>query len=378
MKKVMLVFGTRPEAVKMCPLVLELKKRKSLEVVVCVSGQHREMLASVLEVFGVVPGYNLDIMKSRQALSDITAGILLSIGEVLSKEKPGLVLVHGDTTTAFTTALACFYQKIPVGHIEAGLRTYNLASPYPEEFNRQAVGLLAQYHFAPTKQAKENLILEHKPEGSIFVTGNTVIDAMKVTVKGQFTHPVLAWAKGARLILLTAHRRENIGQGLANIFRAMRRVASENPDVKIVYPAHLNPQVREQCHELLSGCSGIRVVEPLDVIEFHNIMARSCLVVTDSGGIQEEAPSLGKPVVVCRDTTERPEGILAGTLRLAGTSEEGIYEAVCRLLNDPDEYRKMAKAANPYGDGRACVRIADIIEFGKENRGSAAADLIDG
>lgn len=362
MKKVMLVFGTRPEAIKMCPLVNELKSRNNVNTVVCVTGQHRQMLDQVLNAFHVVPDYDLSIMKDKQTLFDITSGILNSIGDVLRKEKPDVVLVHGDTSTTFVTALACYYLQIPVGHVEAGLRTYDIYSPYPEEFNRQAVSIISQFNFAPTEHAKQNLLREGKRESSIYVTGNTAIDALKTTVQKNYSHPYLDWADGSRLILITAHRRENIGQPMKNMFRAIRRVMEEHPDLKAIYPIHMNPVVRQIADEILTGESRIRIVEPLEVIDFHNFMARSFLILTDSGGIQEEAPSLGKPVLVMRDTTERPEGVEAGTLRLVGTEEEPIYNAFKMLLEDPAAYLKMSQASNPYGDGNACKRIADILE----------------
>ena len=360
-KKIMLIFGTRPEAIKMCPLALELKKRQGIRTVICVTGQHRGMLRQVLDAFGIVPEYDLAIMKDQQSLFDITVRVLEGIRDVLAKEKPDIVLVHGDTTTTFVSALACFYMQIPVGHVEAGLRTYDIYSPYPEEFNRQGVGILARWNFAPTKISRDNLIREGKKPESIFVTGNTVIDALKTTVKENYTHPDLDWAAGSRLILITAHRRENLGAPMHAMFRAIRRVIEEHPDVKALYPIHMNPLVRAAAEEELSGCDRIRLTEPLDVLDCHNVMARSYLILTDSGGIQEEAPSLGKPVLVMRDTTERPEGIEAGTLELVGTGEEKIYREFTRLLDDPEAYRKMAHAENPYGDGHACERIADIL-----------------
>ncbi|MGN0660841.1 MAG: non-hydrolyzing UDP-N-acetylglucosamine 2-epimerase [Oscillospiraceae bacterium] len=362
MKKIMLVFGTRPEAIKMCPLVNELKSRKSLQTVVCVTGQHRQMLDMVLEAFDVTPDYDLSIMKDRQTLFDVTTNILSKIKEVLEIEKPDVVLVHGDTSTTFVTALACFYMQIPVGHVEAGLRTYNIYSPYPEEFNRQAVSIISKYNFAPTELSKENLIREGKDEKSIFVTGNTAIDALKTTVKSEYVHPELEWAKGSKLIMITAHRRENLGEPMVNMFRAIRRVCDEHPDVKAIYPIHMNPTVREIADKILGGDERIRIIEPLDVLDFHNFLARSYLILTDSGGIQEEAPSLGKPVLVMRDTTERPEGIAAGTLKLVGTDEENIYNNFKLLLENEAEYSKMSTASNPYGDGFACKRIADILE----------------
>ena len=362
MKKVMLVFGTRPEAIKMCPLVLELKKRKNIETVVCVTGQHRQMLDQVLDAFGVVPDYDLSIMKERQTLFDVTVNILEHIREVLEKEQPDVVLVHGDTSTTFVTALACFYLQIPVGHVEAGLRTYDIYSPYPEEFNRQAVGIVARYNFAPTELSKQNLLREGKKPESIYVTGNTAIDALKTTVREDYTHPELEWAKGSRLIMLTAHRRENLGEPMHHMFRAIRRIVDEHPDIKVIYPIHMNPVVRKAADEELGDDDRIHIIEPLDVLDFHNFLARSYLILTDSGGIQEEAPSLGKPVLVMQDTTERPEGIAAGTLKLVGTSEETIYAEFKRLLEDEAAYEAMSRASNPYGDGHACERIADALE----------------
>lgn len=361
MKKIMLVFGTRPEAIKMCPLVNELKSRDNVKTVVCVTGQHRQMLDQVLETFGVTPDYDLSIMKTSQTLFDITANILSGIKEVLEKENPDVVLVHGDTSTTFVTALACFYLQIPVGHVEAGLRTYNIYSPYPEEFNRQAVSIISKYNFAPTERSKNNLLKEGKAENSIYVTGNTAIDALKTTVKDDYTHPELDWAKGSRLIFITAHRRENLGEPMHHMFRAIRRVMEEHPDVKALYPIHMNPAVRKAAAEELSGLDRIHIIDPVEVFDCHNIMARSYLILTDSGGIQEEAPSLGKPVLVMRDTTERPEGIDAGTLKLVGTTEETIYQNFKKLLEDKSAYNEMAHAANPYGDGFASRRIADIL-----------------
>ena len=361
MKKIMLVFGTRPEAIKMCPLVNELKTRDEVQTIVCVTGQHRQMLDQVLAAFHVVPDYDLSIMKEKQTLFDITTNILNRIREVLEKEKPDVVLVHGDTSTTFVTALACFYLQIPVGHVEAGLRTYNIYSPYPEEFNRQAVGIVSRYNFAPTELSKQNLLNEGKRAESIHVTGNTAIDALKTTVRADYTHPELEWAKGSRLILITAHRRENLGEPMENMFRAIRRVMDEHPDVKAIYPIHMNPLVRQTADEILGGEERIRIIEPLEVLDFHNFLARSYMILTDSGGIQEEAPSLGKPVLVMRDTTERPEGIAAGTLKLVGTDENVIYENFKLLLEDETEYAAMSNASNPYGDGFACKRIADIL-----------------
>ena len=361
MKKIMLVFGTRPEAIKMCPLVKELKARDNVITKVCVTGQHRQMLDQVLEIFHVYPDYDLSIMKDKQTLFDITTNVLNGIKSVLESEKPDVVLVHGDTTTTFVTALACYYLHIPVGHVEAGLRTYNIYSPYPEEFNREAVGIIATYNFAPTEISKNNLIKEGKKEDSIFVTGNTAIDALKTTVRDEYRHQDLDWAKDCRLILLTAHRRENLGEPMHQMFRAIRRIVDETPDVKVIYPIHMNPVVRQAAEEELGSDERIRIIEPLDVLDFHNFMARSYLILTDSGGIQEEAPSLGKPVLVMRDTTERPEGIDAGTLKLVGTDEEVIYQEFKQLLTDKAEYEKMSRASNPYGDGFACKRIADIL-----------------
>lgn len=362
MKKIMLVFGTRPEAIKMCPLVNELKRRTNLETVVCVTGQHRQMLDQVLEVFKVVPDYDLSIMKEKQTLFDVTTNILNKIKDVLVKEKPDVVLVHGDTSTTFVTALACFYLQIPVGHVEAGLRTYNIYSPYPEEFNRQAVSIISQFHFAPTELSKNNLLKEGKDETRIFVTGNTAIDALKTTVRNDYTHPDLEWAKGSKLIMITAHRRENLGEPMKNMFRAIKRVIDEHSDVKAIYPIHMNPVVRETANAIFGNDDRIRIIEPLEVIDFHNFLNQSYMILTDSGGIQEEAPSLGKPVLVMRDTTERPEGIEAGTLKLVGTEEEVIYHNFKLLLEDSSEYDKMSQASNPYGDGFACKRIADILE----------------
>ena len=364
MKTVMLVFGTRPEAIKMCPLVNELKTRKGLRTVVCVTGQHRQMLDQVLAAFGVEPDYDLSIMKDKQTLFDITTNILNRIRAVLEEVRPDVVLVHGDTSTTFVTALACFYLQIPVGHVEAGLRTYNIYSPYPEEFNRQAVSIISQYNFAPTARARDNLLHEGKRAETIFVTGNTAIDALQTTVREDYTHPELTWAQGSRLIVITAHRRENLGEPMHQMFRAIRRIMDEHPDVKAIYPIHMNPVVRQAADEELRGCDRIHIIEPMEVLDFHNLLARSYLILTDSGGIQEEAPSLGKPVLVMRDTTERPEGIDAGTLRLVGTNEDVIYRNFKQLLEDSDAYQAMAHASNPYGDGRACRRIADILEVG--------------
>ena len=358
----MLVFGTRPEAIKMCPLVNELKNRKNINTIVCVTGQHRQMIDQVLNVFNVIPDYDLSIMKEKQTLFDVTTNILNKIKLILEQEKPDVVLVHGDTSTTFVTALACFYLQIPVGHVEAGLRTYNIYSPYPEEFNRQAVSIISRFNFAPTEMAKKNLIKEGKVNETIYVTGNTAIDALKTTVKEDYNHPELEWAKGSRLIMITAHRRENLGEPMKNMFKAIKRVIDEHDDVKAIYPIHMNPLVRETAKEIFSDDDRIHIIEPLEVIDFHNFLNNSYLILTDSGGIQEEAPSLGKPVLVMRDTTERPEGIAAGTLKLVGTSEDVIYDNFTKLLNNKEEYEKMSKASNPYGDGFTSKRIADILE----------------
>lgn len=367
MKTIMLVFGTRPEAIKMCPLVNELKSRKNIHTVVCVTGQHRQMLDMVLDTFEVVPDYDLSIMKAGQTLFDITTGILNKIGTVLDEVKPDVVLVHGDTSTTFATALACFYKQIAIGHVEAGLRTYNIYSPYPEEFNRQAVSVISKFNFAPTELSRENLIKEGKDGSTVYITGNTAIDALKTTVRKDYTHPELEWAADSRLIMITAHRRENLGDPMRNMFRAIRRVMDEHLDVKAIYPIHMNPAVRQAAKAELGGCDRIHIIEPLEVLDFHNFLSRSYMILTDSGGIQEEAPSLGKPVLVMRDTTERPEGVDAGTLKLVGTDEQAIYENFKLLLEDPTEYDAMAKASNPYGDGLACRRIADILEKGYTN-----------
>ena len=361
MKKVMVVFGTRPEAIKMCPLVLELKKRPELDVTLCVTGQHRQMLDQVLDAFDVKPDYDLAIMKDKQTLFDVTVNILERIREVLLEVKPDVVLVHGDTSTTFGTALACFYLQIPVGHVEAGLRTYNIYSPYPEEFNRQAVSVISRFNFSPTELSKNNLLKEGRDPETIYVTGNTAIDALKTTVRADYTHPELEWAEGKRLIIITAHRRENLGEPMHHMFRAIRRIIDEHDDVCAIYPIHMNPVVREAAAQELGDCERVHIIEPLEVLDFHNFIARSYMILTDSGGIQEEAPSLGKPVLVMRDTTERPEGIAAGTLKLVGTDEEVIYSSFKQLLEDKAEYDRMSKASNPYGDGLACKRIADIL-----------------
>lgn len=361
MKKIMVVFGTRPEAIKMCPLVIELRNRKNIETITCVTGQHRQMLDQVLNAFDIRPDYDLSVMKDKQTLFDVTINVLNKIKVVLEKEKPDVVLVHGDTSTTFATSLACFYLQIPVGHVEAGLRTYNIYSPYPEEFNRQAVGIIAEYNFAPTEISKQNLINEGKDKEKVYVTGNTAIDALKITVSPEYTHPELEWAKDSRLIILTAHRRENFGEPLYNMFRAIKKIVDETPDVKVIYPIHMNPNVRKAAKDVFKGEDRIRIIEPLDVLDFHNFLANSYLILTDSGGIQEEAPSLGKPVLVMRDTTERPEGIKAGTLKLVGTEEEHIYREFRILLDNKEEYERMSKASNPYGDGTACKKIVDIL-----------------
>lgn len=376
MKKVMLVFGTRPEAIKMCPLVNEMKKRKSIQTIVCVTGQHRQMLDQVLKNFSVVPDYDLSIMKDKQTLFDITTNILNGIKEVLVLEDPDVVLVHGDTSTTFVTALACFYLQIPVGHVEAGLRTYNIYSPYPEEFNRQAVGIVAQYNFAPTELAANHLIKEGKDPQKIYITGNTVIDAMQYTVRDNYTHPELDWVGDDKLIFITAHRRENLGEPMHHMFRAIRRVLEEYPECKAIYPIHMNPVVRKAAEEELGGCDRIHIIEPIEVFDCHNFEARCFLCLTDSGGIQEECPSYGKPVLVMRDTTERPEGVIAGTLRLVGTDEKVIYKNFKELLENEEAYNAMAHACNPYGDGHACERIADILE-GKEYRPWMANNISD-
>lgn len=367
MKTVMLVFGTRPEAIKMCPLVNELKTREGIKTIVCVTGQHRQMLDQVLEAFGVVPDYDLSIMKDKQTLFDVTTNVLNRINDVLEEIKPDVVLVHGDTSTTFVTALACFYMQIQVGHVEAGLRTYNIYSPFPEEFNRQAVSIISSYHFAPTALSRDHLLKEGKDPETIYITGNTAIDALKTTVRSDYKNEHLDWASDSRLIMITAHRRENLGEPMRHMFRAIRRVIEENSDIKAIYPIHMNPIVREKAEQELAGCERIRIIEPLDVLDFHNFLAHSYLILTDSGGIQEEAPSLGKPVLVMRDTTERPEGIAAGTLKLVGTDEEVIYQNFSELLLNKDTYEMMSRASNPYGDGYTSERIADILE-GKKPR----------
>ena len=362
MKKIMIIFGTRPEAIKMCPLVNELKTRKTVETVVCVTGQHRQMLDQVLECFNVIPDYDLCIMKDKQTLFDVTINIMETIKAVFEKEKPDVILVHGDTTTAFTVSLCAYYMQIPIGHVEAGLRTYNIYSPFPEEFNRQAIGIVAKYNFAPTEVAKQNLLNECKQNENIYVTGNTVIDALKTTVREDYKHELLDWASDSRLVMLTAHRRENLGEPLRNIFKAILRIVEEYDDVKVIYPIHMNPVIREIANDILGNQDRIKLINPLEVLDFHNFIKRSYMILTDSGGIQEEAPALGKPVLVLRDTTERPEGVEAGTLKLVGTNEQIIYDEFKLLLDNKEEYNKMSKATNPYGDGFACKRIADILE----------------
>jgi len=359
--KVMTVFGTRPEAIKMAPLVKELKSREEIECIVCVTAQHRQMLDQVLEVFEIEPDYDLNIMKAGQTLSDITSRALKGLEEVINKEKPNIVLVHGDTTTTFAGALAAFYTQTDIGHVEAGLRTWNKYSPYPEEMNRQMVGVMADMHFAPTKNSKQSLLNEGKCEQNIYVTGNTAIDALATTVKKDYEHPVFDWIGQEKMILLTAHRRENLGEPMRNMFKAIKRIVDEFDGIKVVYPIHLNPKVREVANEVFGKDDRIKLIEPLEVIDFHNFLNKAYLILTDSGGIQEEAPSLGKPVLVLRDTTERPEGIEAGTLKLAGTDEETIYSLIKELLTDKEEYNKMSKASNPYGDGQASKRITDAI-----------------
>ena len=359
--KVMSVFGTRPEAIKMAPLVKELDSRVEIESIVCVTAQHREMLDQVLEVFDIKPNYDLNVMKQGQTLSEITSRVLMGLEEVIKKEKPNIILVHGDTTTTFAGALAAFYNGVDIGHVEAGLRTWNKYSPFPEEMNRQMVDRMSDMYFAPTEVSKNNLLSENISEDKIYVTGNTAIDAMKTTVKDNYNNEIFDWAGEDKLILLTAHRRENLGEPMRNIFKAVRRIVNEYPDIKVIYPVHLNPKVREVANEVFNGMDRVRLIEPLEVFDFHNFINKSYIILTDSGGIQEEAPSLGKPVLVLRDTTERPEGIDAGTLKLVGTSEEVIYNETKKLLDDKEEYNKMSKASNPYGDGFASKYIVDAI-----------------
>ena len=360
--KVMSIFGTRPEAIKMAPLIKELEKRKEIKSIVCVTAQHREMLDQVLDTFKIKPDYDLNIMKHGQTLADITTRALIGLEEVIKDCQPDLVLVHGDTTTTFAGGLAAFYNQIAIGHVEAGLRTNDKYSPYPEEMNRQMVDCLTDMFFAPTDLSKKNLLDENIPEEKIYVTGNTVIDAMATTVKEDYTHPELDWIKpGEKMILLTAHRRENLGEPMRHIFKGIKRVVDEFDDVKVLYPIHLNPKVRDVANEVFKDCDRVKLIEPLEVFDFHNFQNKSYIILTDSGGIQEEAPSLGKPVLVLRDTTERPEGIEAGTLKLVGTNEDMVYQETRRLLIDKNEYEKMSKASNPYGDGHASERIVDAI-----------------
>lgn len=361
MIKVMTVFGTRPEAIKMAPLVKELKKRKEIECIVCVTAQHREMLDQVLETFDIVPDYDLNIMQKGQTLTDITVRALKGLEDVIKEVKPNIVLVHGDTTTTFAGALAAFYNQTDIGHVEAGLRTYDKYSPYPEEMNRQMVSSLSDMNFAPTKLSADNLIKEGKKKENIFITGNTVIDAMSTTISDDYQNEVFDWVGNDRMILLTAHRRENIGDSMKSIFKAVKRIVTEFPDVKVVYPIHKNPVVREIANEIFGDCDKVKLIEPLEVFDFHNFMNKSYIILTDSGGVQEEAPALGKPVLVLRNTTERPEGIEAGTLKLTGTDEEAIYEETKKLLTSKEEYEVMSKASNPYGDGHASERITDEI-----------------
>lgn len=359
--KVMSIFGTRPEAIKMAPLVKELEKREQIESIVCVTAQHREMLDQVLETFDITPDYDLDIMKQGQTLSDITTRALIGVDGVIKQVNPDIVLVHGDTTTTFAGGLAAFYNQIAVGHVEAGLRTYNKYSPYPEEMNRCMVDCMTDMYFAPTRLSKDNLLKENIPEEKIYVTGNTAIDAMSTTVSDEYRHPALDWLDGDKLILLTAHRRENLGEPMRNIFKGIRRVLDETDGIKVVYPIHKNPIVRQTANEIFGECNRIKLIEPLEVFDFHNFENKAYIILTDSGGIQEEAPSLGKPVLVLRDTTERPEGIEAGTLKLVGTDEDTIYRETIKLLTDKNEYEAMSKASNPYGDGHASERIVDAI-----------------
>ena len=361
MIKVMTIFGTRPEAIKMAPLVKELKSRKEIECCVCVTAQHREMLDQVLKAFDITPNYDLNIMQQNQTLSDITSKALQGLEKIIQEYKPNIVLVHGDTTSTFAGALAAYYCHTDIGHVEAGLRTWNKYSPFPEEMNRQMVGVIADMHFAPTENSKKSLLHEGKKSENIYVTGNTAIDALKTTVNPNYKHEILDWVGNNKLILITAHRRENLGEPMRNMFKAIKRIIDEFSNVKAVYPVHLNPKVREIANEILGNDDKIKLIEPLEVIDFHNFINKSYLILTDSGGIQEEAPSLGKPVLVLRDTTERPEGIEAGTLKLAGTDEETIYKLTKELLENEEEYQKMSKASNPYGDGNASKRIADAI-----------------
>ncbi len=363
----MTVFGTRPETIKMAPLVKELKSRDEIETIVCVTAQHRQMLDQVLNAFKIIPDYDLDIMRQGQTLSDITTRVLQGLEGVIKETRPDIVLVHGDTTTTFAGALAAFYNQVAIGHVEAGLRTYNKYSPFPEEANRQFVGVISDMNFAPTEQSKENLLKEGKKPESIIVTGNTAIDALQTTVRDDYEHEIIDWVGDSRMIMLTAHRRENLGEPMRNMFRAIKRIIEKYDDIKVVYPVHLNPIVVQTAEEIFGDCDRVKLIKPLEVLDFHNLLNKSYLILTDSGGIQEEAPSLGKPVIVLRDTTERPEGIAAGTLKLAGTNEEVIYNLIDELLSDEGEYARMSKASNPYGDGLASKRIVDaIIEKFKE------------
>ena len=361
MIKVMSIFGTRPEAIKMAPLVKELESREEIESIVCVTAQHREMLDQVLETFDIVPKYDLNIMKQGQSLAEITTRALIGLEDVIKKEMPDIVLVHGDTTTTFAGALAAFYNQVAIGHVEAGLRTWDKYSPWPEEINRQCVDRMADMYFAPTELSKNNLLNEGIAEDKIYITGNTAIDAMATTIREDYNHEVLEWVGNDRMILLTAHRRENLGEPMRHIFRAIRRIVDEFNDVKVVYPIHLNPKVRDVAKEVFDGCDKVKLIEPLEVFDFHNFQNKSFIILTDSGGIQEEAPSLGKPVLVLRDTTERPEGIKAGTLKLVGTNEDIIYEETKKLLTDKEIYESMSMASNPYGDGTASKQIVDAI-----------------
>ena len=359
--KVMSIFGTRPEAIKMAPLVKELEKREEIESIVCVTAQHREMLDQVLDTFNINPDYDLDIMKQGQTLADITTRALVGLDGVIKEAKPDIILVHGDTTTTFAGGLAAFYNQVAIGHVEAGLRTYNKYSPYPEEMNRQMVDCMTDMYFAPTSLSRDNLLKENIDPSKIYITGNTAIDAMSTTVDDNYTHPELDWLQGDKMILLTAHRRENLGEPMKNIFKGIRRVLDEVEGIKVIYPIHKNPLVRQVADEIFGDCDRVKLIEPLEVFDFYNFQNLSHIILTDSGGIQEEAPSLGKPVLVLRDTTERPEGIDAGTLKLVGTDADVIYTETMRLLNDKAEYDRMSKASNPYGDGHASERIADAI-----------------
>ena len=372
MKKIMIVFGTRPEAIKMCPLIKELEKHPHFQTIVCVTGQHRQMLDQVLEVFQIQPDYDLNIMKEKQTLADVTSNVLDELTPILAAEQPNIVLVHGDTTTTYATSLASFYQQIDVGHIEAGLRTYDLTSPYPEEFNRQSVSLMAKYHFAPTQKALNNLISEGKSVDNVYITGNTAIDALNYTISNNYQSTLLQELNNKKIILLTAHRRENLGQPMKQMFQAVKKIAEKNKDVAIIYPMHLNPQVRKLAKEILGNQERVRLIEPLDVFDFQNLLARSYLVLTDSGGIQEEAPALNIPVLVMRETTERPEGVESGTLKLVGTDEKTIYQSCQNLLDNEEAYQKMATAINPYGDGTASKKY---VIFWRKNYNEKSINL---